>query len=150
MPDTFTNLTCHFVFSTKNRLPLLTREVRPKLFPYIAGIVNKKGGEAMAVGGMPDHVHVVVRMSPSVSAAGVMRAVKANSSKWMNQHQTNSRFGWQAGYGAFSVSQSLVPVVVEYVKNQASHHRHRSYSDEIATLIERHGVVSVAPPGLDP
>ena len=141
MPDTFTNLTCHFVFSTKERLPLLTRAVRPTLFSYMAGTVNRVGGVAIIVGGVRDHVHLVVRMSPSLSATDVMRTVKASSSKWMNERRTNSKFGWQAGYGAFSVSQSMVAVVTNYVKNQEEHHRRRSFADEIAVLCERHGAI---------
>ncbi len=149
MPDTYSSLSYHFVFSTKERIPLLTENVRHDLFPYIGGIVRGIGGVAMAIGGMPDHVHVVAALPTAVAVADAVRSVKANSSKWMNKNVQSSRFSWQAGYGAFSVSQSLVPVVVDYAKNQANHHRHRSYSDEIAALIERHGVVSAAPPGLD-
>ena len=149
MSDTFSSLLFHLVFSTKQRLSLLTENVRHELFPYIGGIIRGIGGVALAVGGMPDHTHIVVRLPTTVAVADAVRVVKTNSSRWMNEHQTTSRFGWQAGYGAFSVSVSLVPVVVEYVKNQAEHHRRRSFSDEIAALIERHGGISAAPPGLD-
>jgi REP element-mobilizing transposase RayT len=128
---------------------LLTKNVRHDLFPYIGGIIRGVGGVALAVGGMPDHAHVVAALPTSVAVSDVMRTVKANSSRWMNERYANSRFGWQTGYGAFSVSRSLVSVVVEYVENQAAHHRRRSFSEEISALIDRHGVYSAAPPGLE-
>jgi REP element-mobilizing transposase RayT len=140
MSDTFSSLSYHLVFSTKERLPLLTRRIRSDVFFYIGGIVRGIGGVALAVGGMPDHVHLVVALPTSVAVADAVRTVKANSSKWINEQQATSRFGWQAGYGAFSVSQSLVPVVVQYAENQALHHRRRTFSEEFAALMKRHGV----------
>ena len=150
MSNTLTNLLFHVVFSTKGREKIISDEYRERLYSYIGGIIRGVGGVAWAVGGMPDHTHLVAALPTTVAVADAVRAVKANSSRWLNERQTTSRFGWQAGYGAFSVSQSLVPVVVDYVKNQAAHHRRRSYLDEIAALIERHGVVSAAPSGLGP
>ena len=140
MPDTFSNLTYHLVFSTKGRLPLVTRDVRHRLFPYIGGIVRGLGGVALEVGGMPDHVHVVTILPTSLSVADAARTVKANSSRWLNQQDSFSKFGWQRGYGAFSVSKSMVSVVIDYVGNQEHHHRKRSFQDEFSELLRAHGV----------
>jgi len=140
MSDTYANLSVHLVFSTKDRLPLMTRDVRAQVFPYIGGIVKRQGGTTVAVGGMPDHVHIVARLPTNVCVADFVRTVKANSSKKTNEHATNMKFGWQRGYGAFSVSQSVLSAVAQYVRNQEQHHRHRSFNDELKMLLSKHGI----------
>ena len=140
MSDTYSNLSVHLVFSTKDRMPLLTRDVRDHVFPYIGGIVKRQGGTIIAVGGMPDHVHIVVRLPANVCVADFVRVVKSNSSKKTNEHVTGMKFGWQRGYGAFSVSQSALSAVVQYVRNQEQHHRHRSFQDELKILLTKHGI----------
>ena len=86
MSDAFSNLSIHLVFSTKDRIPLMTKHVRKKLFPYIGGIVKGLGGTVIAVGGMPDHVHVLARVPPKSSVSDVVRTIKANSSKKVQMH----------------------------------------------------------------
>ena len=140
MSDTYSNLSVHLVFSTKDRMPLLTRDVRDHVFPYIGGIVKRQGGTIIAVGGMPDHLHVVARWPTNVCVADFVRVVKSNSSKKTNEHVTGMKFGWQRGYGAFSVSQSALSAVVQYVRNQEQHHRHRSFQDELKILLTKHGI----------
>ena len=140
MSDTYSNLSVHLVFSTKDRMPLLTRDVRDHVFPYIGGIVKRRGGTIIAVGGMSDHVHIVARLPANVCVADFVRVVKSNSSKKTNEHVTGMKFGWQRGYGAFSVSQSTLSAVVQYVRNQEQHHRHRSFQDELKILLTKHGI----------
>jgi putative transposase len=140
MSDTFSNLSVHVVFSTKNRIPLMTRRVRKRIFPYIGGVIKGLGGTVIAIGGMPDHAHLVVSLPTNVCVADFVRKVKANSSIWMNEHTTNEKFGWQRGYGAFSVSQSVVSSVAQYIRNQDRHHRLRSFEDELKMLLTRHGI----------
>ena len=140
MSGTFSNLSVHVVFSTKDRLPLMTMPIRDKLFPYMGGIVRGLGGTIITVGGMPDHVHLVARLPTTVSVADVARIVKANSSKRMNEKFTTIKFGWQRGYGAFSVSYSALPAVVNYVRNQERHHRHRSFREELMVLLAKNGI----------
>jgi putative transposase len=140
MAGTFSNLTVHLVFSTKGRLPLMTTPVRDELFPYMGGVVKGLAGTIITVGGMPDHVHLVARLPTSLSVADVVRTVKTNSSKWMNGRATSMKFGWQRGYSAFSVSQSALPAVVNYVRNQERHHRHRSFREELRALLTKNGI----------
>jgi REP element-mobilizing transposase RayT len=140
MAGTFSNLSVHLVFSTKDRLPLMTTPVRDELFPYMGGIVKGLGGSIISVGGMPDHVHLVARLPTSLSVADVVRTVKTNSSKWMNEEFTTMKFGWQRGYGAFSVSHSALPAVVNYVRNQERHHRCRSFREELMALLTKNGI----------
>ena len=140
MSGTFSNLSVHVVFSTKDRLPLMTMPIRDELFPYMGGIVRGLGGTIITVGGMPDHVHLVARLPTTVSVADVARIVKANSSKRMNEKFTTMKFGWQRGYGAFSVSHSALPAVVNYVRDQERHHRGLSFEEELTILLTRHGI----------
>jgi len=140
MSDTYANLTVHLVFATKDRMPLMTRNVREHVFPYIGGVVKGQGCTTIAVGGMPDHIHIVTRLPTNLCVADFVRTVKANSSKKMNEHATSMKFGWQRGYGAFSVSQSALSAVVQYVRNQDQHHCHRSFSEELMMLLTKHGI----------
>ena len=89
---------------------------------------------------MPDHAHLVIRMPARLAVADTVRMVKANSTKWMNETVKTSKFAWQRGYGAFSVSQSALPVVLEYVRSQKRHHHKRSFDEELAILLTRHEI----------
>ena len=140
MSDTFSNLSVHVVFSTKDRSPLMTRRVRKHVFSYIGGVIKGLGGTVIAIGGMPDHAHLVARLPTNMCVADFVRKVKANSSNWMNESATDRKFGWQRGYGAFSISQSVVSSVAQYVRNQERHHRLRSFEDELKMLLTRHGI----------
>ena len=140
MSNTFSNLSVHVVFSTKNRIPLITRRLRKRVFPYIGGVVRGLGGTVIAIGGMPDHAHLVARIPTSMCVADFVRQVKANSSKWMNEQAADSKFGWQRGYSAFSISQSVVSSVAKYVRHQERHHRSRSFEDELKMLLTRHEI----------
>jgi len=140
MPGTFSKIVVHVVFSTKNRLPLIAASARGILFPYAEGIVNRVGGSLIDVGGMPDHLHLLIRLPTGLSVADAVRTIKANSSKWINEQVTRSKFGWQRGYGAFSVSHSDLPRVAEYVRNQEQHHRTRTFEEELEILLKLHKI----------
>ncbi len=140
MPDTISNPSIHIVFSTQGRLPLIGKAIRPELFAYLGGIVKATGGAVITVGGTADHVHLVVRLPARAPVADIVRVVKANSSKWMNGRIKISKFGWQRGYGAFSVSQSALPLVIEYVRKQERHHQNRSFEVELAILMAKHEI----------
>ncbi|HVA46468.1 MAG TPA: IS200/IS605 family transposase [Pirellulales bacterium] len=112
MANTYTNLLYHIVFSTKDRISLIEPSVRPDLHGYLGGIVRELGGTALEIGGVADHVHLLVKLPPKIAISDFMRELKANSSKWMNEQRMKLRkFGWQDGYAAFSVSKSQVPSV---------------------------------------
>jgi len=141
MPSTYTNLIYHIVFSTKQRVPLISEEIREELYRYIGGIIRAEGGAALEIGGTSDHIHILAKLKPAISVAEVLNKVKSNSSKWANDHKMKMRkFGWQEGYAAFSVSESQVPAVAEYIRNQEEHHRMQSYQKEFVALLERHGI----------
>jgi REP element-mobilizing transposase RayT len=140
MSDTFSNLSVHVVFSTKDCMPMMTRRVRKRVFPYIGGVIRGLGGTVVAIGGMPDHAHLVARLPTNMCVADFVRKVKTNSSKWINERSTDVKFAWQRGYGAFSISQSVVSSVAQYVRNQERHHRLRSFEEELKMLLTRHGI----------
>jgi Transposase and inactivated derivatives len=141
MASTLTNLIVHIVFSTKNRLPLITHELQPKLYAYMGGITRGEGGSLIAIGGIEDHLHMLVRLPSTTSIAEMLRRIKGNSSHWVNeQHNITVSFGWQRGYAAFSVSQSLISRVTEYIKRQESHHKKITFKNELERLFLRNGV----------
>ena len=102
---------------------------------------NWQGGIMLGIGGMPDHLHLIAKFKPDRSVAEIVRLIKANSSKWVNDHHGEpGRFAWQAGYGAFSVSLSQLDALRDYVANQQSHHRVRSFQDEFRDFLDKHGI----------
>jgi len=140
MPSSFTSLTYHIVFSTKYRKPWLTDDVRADLYEYLRGIIAKKDGRLLEVGGTEDHIPLVTTCSPKVALSDFVRDVKANSSRWLRDEKGRTDFQWQTGYGAFTVSHSQVEVVREYARNQQEHHRRLSFEDEFRAILERHGI----------
>lgn len=140
MASTFTCLSYHLVFSTKFRNPYLSEAFREETYKYIAGIIANKDGQLIEIGGMLDHVHILTSCSPSIALAEFVRDIKANSSKWLHEEKQLTRFAWQTGYGAFTVSASQVDVVRHYIRNQAEHHRRQSFEDEYRDILRRHGI----------
>ncbi|WP_417747175.1 IS200/IS605 family transposase [Rosistilla oblonga] len=141
MSSTHTNLLFHIVYSTKYRRDMIGADVQPRLYEYIGGVVREHKGILLEVGGMPDHVHLLAKLSPAVALSDVLRFVKANSSKWVNETLAPKLpFAWQRGFGAFSVSASNVPEVTNYIQTQAEHHRKLTFRDEYRALLERHGI----------
>ena len=142
MSSTLTNLLYHIVFSTKNREPIITKPIRADLFKYIGGIIRAEGGTLLEIGGMSDHIHLVVRFKAEPSVATMVKIIKSKSSKWLNdQPKRPGRFEWQRGYAAFTVSVSQLESVRTYVRNQEQHHRRKTFQDEFRLLLEKHGVV---------
>ncbi len=141
MPSTYSNLLYHIIFSTKDRQPLITPALQEELYLYVAGIVRGQNGLPLEIGGVPDHLHLVIRINPDVSVSEIVRLVKANSSKWVNERAAGmGRFAWQRGYGAFTLSFSQLSAVRRYVRSQAEHHRVRTFQDEFVTFLTRHGI----------
>ena len=142
MPQSLARVVLHVVFSTKNRVPLLKDlELRARLHAYMAGVLQKIGCEPILINGVEDHVHILCNLSRTVTIAGLVEEAKKNPSRWMKeQGAAYSEFYWQGGYGAFSVSQSNVEQVREYVAAQEEHHRKVSFQDEFRALCRKHGV----------
>jgi len=136
MPNTYSQITIHEVFAVKGRENFITKEWRDHLHQYIAGIITNKEAKSLAVGGWKDHVHILFGMPVTTSISDFMSAVKANSSKWINeQHFLKGKFQWQEGYGAFSYSRSQRDTVIKYIINQEDHHRTKTFKDEYLKML---------------
>jgi REP element-mobilizing transposase RayT len=131
----------HLIYSTKDRAPCFDRDVGPRLWAYQAGILKEWDSPALVIGGVSDHVHALFSLSKNHALAKVIEEVKKGSSKWLKTQASQFRdFHWQAGYGAFSVSESNVQEVRRYIEQQEEHHRVRSFKDEFLAFLERHGI----------
>jgi putative transposase len=142
----------HVVFSTEQRRPLIHDEIRGRLHAYIGGIARENGMTAIAVGGVADHVHVLLSLPRTISVAKAVQLLKGGSSKWLNENYPESgRLAWQEGYAAFSVGLSQREKTVAYIQGQAEHHRRISFADEFTRFLAAHGItpeeVSVVPSG---
>jgi REP-associated tyrosine transposase len=142
MGHTATNVLVHFIFSTRHRALLITKEVEADLHAYLGGIMRELGGVALCINGMPDHVHLLIRMPSTHSVAEVARVVKTNSSRWLHERWPQCKaFAWQPGYGAFSVSESGQDDVREYILRQHEHHAKRSFEDEFVAFLKKNHIV---------
>ena len=109
------------------------------MYPYIGGIIRGEGGILLEIGGTADHVHLLAKFKADASVAEMLRRIKANSSKWFNERQKGrERFRWQTGYGAFSVSQSMVETLRRYIQDQETHHRRATFQQEFLELLRKH------------
>ena len=140
MPSTHVSLHYHIVFSTKDRRPFISTDIRPRLHAYLGGIVRTLDGTPLEVGGPDDHVHLLVGLKATHLLADMMRVLKADSSKWVHGELGLPGFAWQEGYGAFTVSRSDVSTVRGYVQKQEEHHRTRSFQDEYRELLLKHEI----------
>ena len=141
MAGTYSKLLFHIVFSTKNRAPFISDPWRKNLYRYIGGIIRAEEGVLNEIGGINDHVHMLVCLKPTHSLSNILQAVKGKSSKWMNEQKHDLRkFGWQDGYAAFSVSESQVQKVTNYIQSQEEHHKKIDFKAEFVALLEKHGI----------
>jgi putative transposase len=130
----------HCVFSAKERRPYITPRLREKLWPYLGGIARQNKLKAIEVGGVEDHVHVLLSLPATVSIGKAMQLLKGGSSKWIHESFAEFRhFAWQEGYGAFTVSASQMEKTVAYIRGQEAHHRQQSFKEEFIALLTRHG-----------
>ncbi|MGL6076845.1 MAG: IS200/IS605 family transposase [Fimbriiglobus sp.] len=141
MAQSYVCLYYHIVFATKYRLPMITPEIRQRLWDYLGGLVRGEGGIPVEIGGMEEHVHLLVGLRQNVALADVLRQIKAVSSGWV--HKTFPElheFRWQTGYAAFTVSFSGIDRVREYIANQEAHHANRSFEQEFLEFLEKHEI----------
>jgi len=137
----YTKLIYHIVFSTKERRPFLRDEALSEMCAYLGGALRDQNVHPVVVGGMPDHLHLAVIGGQTTRLSDLMREVKANSSRWIHGRFPGLKaFGWQDSYSAFSVSASVLPDVVQYIRGQEVHHQKLTFQEELVALLTRHGV----------
>ncbi len=139
MAHTLTNLLTHVIFSTKDRAPLITPDLKPEMCAYLGGVVRELEGTALNVNAVPDHVHLLVKLPPRIALSEVVGKMKASSSGWVKR-KWQTDFAWQAGYGGFSVSQSNVPAVANYIANQEQHHKRVVFREEFVAFLKKHEI----------
>lgn len=141
MANTYTQLYFHIVFAVKGRSNYISEQWKDELYKYIAGIIANKNQKLMIVNGVPNHIHLLIGTKPNCNLSDLIRDIKANSSKWINEKKwTNIHFEWQTGFGAFTVSQSGVPKVIEYIKNQEEHHRKKTFKEEYVEFLKAYQI----------
>ena len=142
MPQSLSRILVHLIFSTKNRVAVLTPDIQKELYPYLVVVLRENNCPALKVGGFIDHMHLFFGLSRTLSIAQVVETVKTSSSKWMKTKGAQfSQFHWQGGYGSFSVSQSEAETVIRYIENQEEHHRKMTFQEEFRKFLERYQVL---------
>lgn len=143
MPNTFTSLHVHVVFSTKNRERWLRPEIEEDVWRYLGGICRAHQIKPVQIGGFDDHVHLLLGLPPTLALSNAMKRIKGESSKWLSAElQGMKDFAWQDGYGAFSVGKSQIADTVRYIQDQRQHHQRVAFEDEYRKFLHVHEIVS--------
>jgi REP element-mobilizing transposase RayT len=143
MAHVYASLLVHCVFSTKERKRLINDEMQPRLWAYIGGIARLNKFKALAVGGTPDHAHVLLSLSASMPVPKAVQLIKGGSSKWINDQKLKRTFAWQDGYGIFSIGISQVQRTIYYINHQKEDHMNVGFEDELKLILAKHGIVFV-------
>jgi putative transposase len=141
MAGTFSQIYIQIVFPVKGRQNLIQTSFEEEVYKYISGIITNKGQKSLAVNGMPDHIHLLVGLKPSMCIADLVRGVKNNSTNFINEKGwLKNKFSWQDGYGAFSYSESNYGRVINYIKNQKQHHKKITFKNEYLSFPKKFNV----------
>jgi putative transposase len=146
MGQSLSQVYIHLTFGTKNRYPFIKQETEERLHAYLAGTLKNYESPSLAINSVPDHVHILFRLSKNYTLAKVVEEIKKQSSKWLKEIGAEyQKFSWQQGYGAFSVSSSKIDVVKKYINNQKEHHRLKTYLEEVETFFREYGATEYDP-----
>jgi REP element-mobilizing transposase RayT len=137
MANTYTQLYVHIVFAVKGRSNLISADWKIQLYQYISGIITHKDQKLMIINGVANHIHMLIGFKPDCNLSDLVRDIKSNSSKWINeQKKIKGKFEWQHGFGAFTIGQSQVQTVINYIEHQEDHHRVKSFREEYIDLLK--------------
>lgn len=141
MPNTYTKIYLHIVFSVKGRENLIHKSWQDELHKYICGIVNSKEQKVYAIGGVADHIHVLISIKPNISVSDLVKNIKSNSARWVNDRNLiPNKFRWQEGFGAFSYAESQLSNVIAYINNQEKHHQKKTFKEEYLEILHKFNV----------
>ncbi|NEV92765.1 IS200/IS605 family transposase [Psychroflexus sp. YR1-1] len=141
MANTFTQIHIQSIFAVQDRKSLIKNEWRDELYKYITGIIQNHNHKVLQINGMPDHIHILFGMRPTQSLSDLMKQVKQDSSKWINNKKlVIGKFSWQSGFGAFSYSKSELPKVINYIKNQELHHTSKTFQEEYLQILKEFSI----------
>jgi len=141
MANTYSSIYIHVIFAVRHRARMIDENWEVSLQKYISGIIKSHKQKMMAINNMPDHMHILIGIRPEMHIASLIRDIKANSSRWINDQQfLSSRFEWQEGYGVFSVGERQVQIVIDYILNQKIHYQKKNFKDELIEELKAHSV----------
>ena len=141
MPQSLAKVYVHIIFSTKNRVPIISNNIRNELYAYISGILINLKSDVIKINGTQDHLHILCTIPRTVTIAKVLEEVKKSSSRWIKTKGSPwNQFAWQDGYGIFFVSSSEVQDTISYIENQEKHHQKLSFKDELRIFLNEYGV----------
>ncbi len=141
MANTYTQLYYHVVYAVKGRTNLISRKWKEELYKYITGIIRKKNQKLIAINGVNNHIHLLIGLKPDVNLSDIMRDVKANSSRFINENKyVSGKFEWQQGFGAFTLGQTQLPFIIEYINNQEEHHKTRTFREEYIDFLNHNDI----------
>jgi len=141
MANTFTSLHYHVVFSTRNRKPWIKPLIEQRIWAFLGGIARENKMKAITIGGVEDHLHLLLAIPPTLTVSKALQLLKGGSSAWIKQTFPGMRrFGWQDGYGAFTVSKSQIPQVTAYIQVQRKHHRKKTFQEEFKAFLKKHDI----------
>jgi REP element-mobilizing transposase RayT len=141
MSHTYSNLLFHVVWSTKDRIPFIKNEVKPRLHSYMRTVIEREGAKLLFINGVEDHVHLLLAMPLTMLIPDLIEKVKPVSTKWfIKTFPEMKEFGWQIGYGAFSVGKSNLQAVINYIQNQEEHHKKMTFDEEFANMLKVQGI----------
>jgi REP element-mobilizing transposase RayT len=141
MANTYTQIYIHIVFAVQDRQSIIRKECKEELHKYITGIIRNKDQKLIAINSMSDHIHILIGMKPNIALSDLVRDIKANSSKFINEKNwVRGRFNWQEGFGAFSYSHSQLNGIANYIQNQEKHHSKKSFKEEYLEILKKFNV----------
>ena len=141
MANTYTQLYVHIVFAVKGRTNLISHSWKEEMYKYISGTISNKKQKPMAINGMPDHIHLLVGFNPDCAVSDLVRDIKSNASKWINDKGfAMGKFEWQTGFGAFTIGQTQIDRVVKYIANQEEHHKIKTFREEYIDFLKAYQV----------
>lgn len=141
MANTYSQLYIHLVFAVKGRENVINKSFKNELYKYICGIVTNKKQKVFSINGVADHIHILVSIGPDYSISDLVKDIKVNSTKWINERKfVVGKFQWQEGFGAFSVSQSQVSKVATYIDNQEEHHKKITFRQEYIDFLKSYNI----------
>jgi putative transposase len=141
MADTYAKIYLHVIFAVKGRQNLIATSWQEELYKYITGIITHQSQKLIAINGMPDHIHLLIGLKPSIALSDLVRDIKANSSRFINEKcWVQGKFEWQNGFGAFSYSHSQLATVINYIHNQQIHHSTKSFREEYVEFLKHYDI----------
>ena len=141
MANTYTQLYFHIVFAVNGRDNLIAKTWKTELYKYISGIISNKNQKLLIINGMPNHIHLLIGTKPNCNLSDLIRDTKAGSSKWVNEKRlVKGKFKWQVGFGAFTLGQSQLPIIINYIKNQEKHHHKKTFKEEYIEFLKAYEI----------